>query len=161
MTKNNQKRIKNHQKQLKNEARNKKISKMGAWAPKNIQRGPKSNQKWSKTIPKTQKWGCCPATVPRPPSAAPFLCFWDCFWPFLIVFWSSLIVFLGPRPPFYWFSYFAPHFLIVFGDFWLFFVIFIALFGLGSPFYCFWSIFWLFDCVFWFRALSLTGPFRI
>ena len=68
---------------------------MGLGPKKAIKEDQKTIKKVKKTIPKTQKWGGAGrgAAAGRKPH---FCAFWDGFEPFLIVLWSSLIVFWSP-----------------------------------------------------------------
>ena len=111
------------------------IRKSIKWRPgpqKNNQRGPKNNQKWSKTIPKSTKmarrWagGGRLAETPFLRFLGLFLTIFDCF---LVLFGC----FFGAQASILWiFLFRAPFFdcfwwfLIVF---WLFFVIFMGFFG--------------------------------
>ena len=134
------------------------IRKSIKWRPgpqKNNQRGPKNNQKWSKTIPKSTKmarrWagGGRLAETPFLRFLGLFLTIFDCFLVLFDCFFGAqapiLLIFLFRASFFDCFWWF----LIVF---WLFFVIFIVCLALAI------LIVWLY---FWPGALSGAGPSRL
>ena len=139
------------------------IRKSVKWGPgpqKNNQRGPKNNQKWSKTIPKKRKNGVSASRPPPAQRRAIFVLFgivFDHFWLFFGPLW---LFFWGPGLHFM-------DFLISRAIFWLFLVIFDCFLIVFSHFYGF---FWPSDFIDFgpfliktinFKFYSLRGPWGV